>query len=98
MLYYLQQYLGRYVSGLDPASLRISVLAGDVVLRNLQLKPEALSKLSLPITVKAGLLGSLTLKVPLLHGAAQHLRLPTWLTPGAGMRNLCQTQDHSLLQ
>lgn len=65
VLYYLQQYLGKYVAGLDPASLRISVLAGDVVLRNLQLKPEALSKLNLPITVTAGLLGSLKLKVHL---------------------------------
>ncbi len=67
VLYYLQSYLGKYVAGLDPASLRISVLAGDVVLRNLQLKPEALSKLNLPITVKAGLLGSLKLKVRTLR-------------------------------
>ncbi len=50
------------MSGLDANALRISVLAGDVVLRNLQLKPEALAKLDLPITVKAGLLGSLKLK------------------------------------
>lgn len=56
---------GQYVSGLDANALRISVLAGDVVLRNLQLKPEALSSLDLPITVKAGLLGSLKLKVNL---------------------------------
>lgn len=54
---------GQYVSGLDSNALRISVLAGDVVLRNLQLKPEALNSLDLPITVKAGLLGSLKLKV-----------------------------------
>jgi N-terminal region of Chorein or VPS13 len=72
VLYYLQQYLGKYVAGLDADALRISVLAGDVVLRNLQLKPEALSKLKLPITVKAGLLGSLKLKVG-CHDAAVHV-------------------------
>eukprot|EP00775_Hariotina_reticulata_P007140 gene7140-7355_t len=60
----LQHYLGRYVYGLDAESLRISVWRGDVELRNLRLKPEALEELNLPITVKSGLLGRLTLKVP----------------------------------
>eukprot|EP00850_Spirogloea_muscicola_P018627 SM000173S02996 [mRNA] locus=s173:28246:52241:- [translate_table: standard] len=38
--------------------------AWDVVLNNLQLKAEALNSLQLPITVKAGFLGSVRLKVP----------------------------------
>ena len=59
----LQRYLGSYLHGLDAESLRISVWQGNVELRNLQLKPEALKELELPITVKAGLLGRLTLKV-----------------------------------
>ncbi|KAK9819963.1 hypothetical protein WJX72_004515 [[Myrmecia] bisecta] len=62
--YYLNRYLGTYLYGLDPQSLKISVFKGDVVLHNLQLKPEALNSLNLPIVVKAGLLGSLKLKVP----------------------------------
>lgn len=61
--YYLQRYLGKYLNGLDAESLRISVWKGDVELRNLTLKPEALQDLELPITVKAGLLGKLTLRV-----------------------------------
>lgn len=61
--YYLNQYLGQYLHGLDRQALKISVWRGDVQLRNLQLKPEALQNLNLPITVKAGLLGKLTLKV-----------------------------------
>ncbi|KAK9908805.1 hypothetical protein WJX75_003140 [Coccomyxa subellipsoidea] len=64
LAYYLNRYIGAYVQGLDTQSLKISVFKGDVVLRNLKLKPEALADLNLPITVKAGLLGSLTLKVP----------------------------------
>lgn len=37
--------------------------AGDVVLKDLQLKAEALNALKLPITVKAGFLGSIRLRV-----------------------------------
>eukprot|EP00200_Dunaliella_tertiolecta_P009165 CAMPEP_0202383310 /NCGR_PEP_ID=MMETSP1127-20130417/48383_1 /ASSEMBLY_ACC=CAM_ASM_000462 /TAXON_ID=3047 /ORGANISM="Dunaliella tertiolecta, Strain CCMP1320" /LENGTH=122 /DNA_ID=CAMNT_0048982763 /DNA_START=57 /DNA_END=421 /DNA_ORIENTATION=- len=62
--FYLNKYLGKYLNGLDAESLRISVWKGDVELRNLTLKPEALQDLDLPCTVKAGLLGRLTLKVP----------------------------------
>ena len=60
--YYLNRYLGTYVEGLNQRDLKISVFKGDVVLKNLRLKPEALADLNLPISVKAGLLGSLTLK------------------------------------
>lgn len=59
----LERYLGKYVYGLDAESLRISVWRGDVELTNLRLKPEALDDLQLPIAVKSGLLGRLTLKV-----------------------------------
>ncbi len=68
--YYLNLYLGKYVYGLDADSLKISVWRGDVELRNLTLRPEALEELDLPITVKAGLLGKLTLKVGALAGHA----------------------------
>jgi len=37
---------------------------GDVVLRNLRLRPEALAALELPLTVRAGVVGTLTLKLP----------------------------------
>lgn len=38
-------------------------LTGDVELTNMQLKPEALNALKLPVKVKAGFLGSVKLKV-----------------------------------
>ncbi|XP_024384462.1 uncharacterized protein [Physcomitrium patens] len=60
----LRLYLGEYVRGLSVEALKISVWQGDVVLKDLQLKAEALNALRLPITVKAGFLGSVTLKVP----------------------------------
>ncbi|XP_043697676.1 uncharacterized protein LOC122648528 isoform X2 [Telopea speciosissima] len=60
----LQRYLGNYVRGLNKEALKISVWQGDVELKNMQLKPEALNALKLPVKVKAGFLGSVRLKVP----------------------------------
>ncbi|CAI0538916.1 unnamed protein product [Linum tenue] len=60
----LQKFLGNYVRGLSKEALKISVWRGDVELTNMQLKPEALNALKLPVKVKAGFLGSVKLKVP----------------------------------
>ena len=40
------------------------MLSGDVILRRLQLKPEALEKLNLPVELTRGVVGSLRLKIP----------------------------------
>lgn len=64
VLHLLRRYLGEYVHGLSAEALRISVWKGDVVLKDLRLKAEALNSLKLPVTVKAGFVGTITLKVP----------------------------------
>ncbi|XP_062108869.1 uncharacterized protein LOC133819601 isoform X1 [Humulus lupulus] len=64
VLHLLRRYLGEYVHGLSAEALRISVWQGDVVLKDLKLKAEALNSLNLPVTVKAGFIGTITLKVP----------------------------------
>ncbi|XP_050216889.1 uncharacterized protein LOC126667840 isoform X2 [Mercurialis annua] len=64
VLHLLRRYLGEYVHGLSVEALRISVWKGDVVLKDLRLKAEALNALKLPVTVKAGFVGTITLKVP----------------------------------
>ncbi|KAK4798434.1 hypothetical protein SAY86_030760 [Trapa natans] len=64
VLHLLRRYLGEYVHGLSAEALRISVWKGDVVLKDLKLKSEALNSLKLPLTVKAGFVGTITLKVP----------------------------------
>jgi len=58
----LNRFLGAYVSNLE--DLNIAIWTGNVVLRNLQLKKEALDKFNLPIDVLEGYLGELTLKIP----------------------------------
>uniref|UniRef100_A0A175YPS3 Uncharacterized protein n=1 Tax=Daucus carota subsp. sativus TaxID=79200 RepID=A0A175YPS3_DAUCS len=64
VLHLLRRYLGEYVEGLSAEALKISVWKGDVLLKDLKLKAEALNSLQLPVTVKAGLIGTITLKVP----------------------------------
>ncbi|KAJ4956285.1 hypothetical protein NE237_013068 [Protea cynaroides] len=64
VLHLLRKYLGEYVHGLSTEALRISVWKGNVVLKDLKLKAEALNLLKLPVTVKAGFVGTITLKVP----------------------------------
>ena len=50
----LVRYLGEYVEGLESNHLRISVMSGDVNLKNLRLKSNILDNLNLPVTVHAG--------------------------------------------
>eukprot|EP00937_MAST-01D_sp_MAST-1D-sp2_P001960 g1960.t1 len=62
----LARYLGRYVDvrGISAASLKASVWSGEVVLRDLALKAEALAWLELPVCVRAGTIGLLHMSIP----------------------------------
>ncbi|KAH6603756.1 vacuolar sorting-associated 13 [Trichoderma cornu-damae] len=60
----LNRFLGMYVKNFDPAQLKVGIWSGDVKLRNLQLRREALDQLKLPINVIEGHLGELTLYIP----------------------------------
>jgi len=58
----LEKYLGDYVEGLQTENLKLSIFSGDVVLENLKLKKSCLDQFELPVQVKAGFLGKLTVK------------------------------------
>ncbi|KAH9862571.1 hypothetical protein IAQ61_009988 [Plenodomus lingam] len=60
----LNRFLGMYVQNFDPKQLNVGIWSGDVRLRNLQLRREALDQLRLPLNVVEGHLGSLTLSIP----------------------------------
>ncbi|KAG9547459.1 vacuolar protein sorting-associated protein 13, partial [Aureobasidium melanogenum] len=53
-----------YVQNFDPKQLNVGIWSGDVKLRDLELRREALDQLHLPINVVEGHLGSLTLSIP----------------------------------
>jgi vacuolar protein sorting-associated protein 13A/C len=60
----LNRFLGMYVQNFDPKQLNVGIWSGDVKLRDLELRREALDQLHLPLNVVAGHLGSLTLSIP----------------------------------
>uniref|UniRef100_A0A0K0DCQ1 Ricin B-type lectin domain-containing protein n=1 Tax=Angiostrongylus cantonensis TaxID=6313 RepID=A0A0K0DCQ1_ANGCA len=61
----LNNYIGEYLENLNTDQLSVALLSGQVELENVPLKKSALRKLDLPVEVKAGLLGKLTLSVPI---------------------------------
>lgn len=60
----LNRFLGSYIEDFDPKQLNIGIWSGDVKLKNLRLKKESLDRLKLPLNVKFGHLGELTLQIP----------------------------------
>lgn len=60
----LNRFLASYVDGLNTSQLNVGIWSGDVKLKNLRLKTSALDKFRLPIDVKEGYLGDLTLSIP----------------------------------
>ncbi|EJT79394.1 vacuolar protein sorting-associated protein 13 [Gaeumannomyces tritici R3-111a-1] len=60
----INRFLGMYVKNFDPAQLKVGIWSGDVKLRNLELRREALDQLKLPLNVVEGHLGTLTLVIP----------------------------------
>lgn len=60
----LNRFLGMYVKNFDAKQLNVGIWSGDVKLRNLQLRREALDQLHLPLNVVEGHLGQLTLSIP----------------------------------
>ena len=52
----LATYIGKYVSNLNKDQLKVSIWHGDVCVRNLELKSNALDSLRLPVSVHQGLL------------------------------------------
>ncbi|EMG47074.1 hypothetical protein G210_2649 [Candida maltosa Xu316] len=60
----LNRVLGSYLENFDTNQLNIGIWSGDVKLRNLRLKKESLDKFKLPVDVKFGHLGELTLQIP----------------------------------
>ncbi|TVY40931.1 Vacuolar protein sorting-associated protein [Lachnellula occidentalis] len=60
----LNRFLGMYIRNFDPGQLKVGIWGGDVTLKDLELRREALDQLKLPINVVEGHLGQLTLKIP----------------------------------
>lgn len=62
----LNKYLGKYIKDLDSENLNVGIFNGTVQLTDLKLKAEALYELELPINVKAGCIGKVSIDIPWL--------------------------------
>ena len=60
----LNRFLGMYFKNFNDQQLNVGIWNGDVKLRNLELRREALDQLHLPVNVVEGYLGSLTMSIP----------------------------------
>lgn len=60
----MNRYLGEYIENLDASQLKLGIWGGDAVLENLHVKGDALKDLDLPVEIKSGFIGKLTLKIP----------------------------------
>ncbi|KAL8719673.1 MAG: hypothetical protein Q9225_003348 [Loekoesia sp. 1 TL-2023] len=60
----LNRFLGMYVKNFNAQQLNVGIWNGDVKLRDLELRREALDQLHLPVNVVEGYLGSLTMSIP----------------------------------
>ena len=60
----LNRFLGMYVKNFDAKQLQVGIWSGEVTLKNLELRREALDQLHLPINVVEGHLGQLTMSIP----------------------------------
>lgn len=61
----LNRFLGMYIKNFDPKQLQVGIWNGEVTLKNLELRREALDQLKLPINVIEGHVGNLHLVLPL---------------------------------
>ncbi|KAF2858296.1 hypothetical protein K470DRAFT_221567 [Piedraia hortae CBS 480.64] len=60
----LNRFLGLYVRNFDPKQLNVGIWGGDVKLRDLELRREALDQFRLPLNVVKGHISLLVLKIP----------------------------------
>ncbi|GAA5969299.1 hypothetical protein JCM11641_007543 [Rhodosporidiobolus odoratus] len=71
----LNRFLSAYVDNLNSNQLNVGIWSGDVKLKNLRLKKEALDKFRLPVDVIEGYLGELTLSIPWSNLAGKPVRV-----------------------
>lgn len=60
----LTKILGKYIDGLNEETLNIAVWGGNVELKNLQIKKEALDLVNIPFNIVGGVVGKLEITVP----------------------------------
>ena len=71
----LNRFLGMYVRNFDPKQLNVGIWSGEVKLRDLELRREALDQFHLPLNVVEGHISSLTLQIPFSNLRGKPVRI-----------------------
>ena len=61
----LNKVLGNFVEDISADSLNLAVLSGRASLKNLQVRPECIQEMALPVKLNAGLIGSIVIDIPI---------------------------------
>lgn len=61
---FLLKYFGEYLKGIDKSNLKVAVWKGEIHVRTVDINPEILRKLDLPLRMAFGKIDSLLLRVP----------------------------------
>ncbi len=80
--------LGKYVKNLNKDSLKVSIWSGDVCVRDLELKRNALDSFRLPVVVSRGYFGCLKLKIPWDAAPSPPPSHSIFLVPGTALLQL----------
>lgn len=60
----LGNILGEYIEDFSAQNLKIGILSGQVILKNIVLKKDIIKKLNLPLKIKYSRLGTLKMNIP----------------------------------
>ncbi|PRP82292.1 vacuolar associated sorting protein [Planoprotostelium fungivorum] len=60
----LQATIGKYLDGFTRSNFNLALLGGNVRLNDLAIKPEALKAFNLPLKIRGGYVGLLSIKIP----------------------------------
>ncbi|EFA81151.1 vacuolar protein sorting-associated protein [Heterostelium album PN500] len=93
----LVKYIGEYIKNLSSEQLKVNVFSGNVVLRNLEIKGEALQSFKLPLHVQKGIIGTLELKIPWTVFCAQ-VKVDDWNQPQFGRPQIHLETDNRYAQ
>jgi vacuolar protein sorting-associated protein 13A/C len=66
----LNKVLGHFVEDITADSLKVAVTSGRASLENLRVRPDCIQELGLPVTLNAGVIGSIVVDVPIDEGSA----------------------------
>ncbi len=67
--------LGKYIAGLERDNLSVAFWSGEIALENASIRPEALSRLQLPLRLELGRIQSLRVKIPWRKLASQSVEI-----------------------